>query len=54
MKHAIIAQLQTMSDQILQLNERINAISTQLETPAKPVKPVKAKPAVRPPIKPVY
>jgi hypothetical protein len=47
-----------MSDQIKQLDERITALSAQLETAtAKPVKAVKAKPAapaVRPPIKPVY
>jgi flagellar hook-associated protein FlgK len=58
MKHAMIAQLQAMSDQIKQLDERITALSAQLETAtAKPVKAVKAKPAapaVRPPIKPVY
>jgi Tfp pilus assembly protein PilO len=58
MKHAMIAQLQAMSDQIKQLDERITALSAQLETAtAKPVKTVKAKPAapaVRPPIKPVY
>jgi Tfp pilus assembly protein PilO len=55
MKHAMIAQLQTMSDQIQQLNDRITALSAQLEAAtAKPVKSVKAKPAVRPPIKPVY
>jgi len=35
----MIAQLQTMSDQIKQLNERITALSAQLETAtAKPVK----------------
>jgi Tfp pilus assembly protein PilO len=56
MKHAIIAQLQAMSDQIQQLNERITAITAQLNPPApvKPVKAVKPRPAVRPPIKPVY
>jgi Tfp pilus assembly protein PilO len=55
MKHAIIAQLQAMSDQIQQMNERITAITAQLEASAKPVKAAKAsKPAVRPPIKPVY
>jgi translation initiation factor 2B subunit (eIF-2B alpha/beta/delta family) len=58
MKHAIIAQLQAMSDQIQQMNERITAISAQMEATAKPVKAVKsskpAAPAARPPIKPVY
>jgi hypothetical protein len=56
MKHAMIAQMQAMSDQIQQLNERITAMSAQLEPPAKPAaKGAKAaKPAVRAPIKPVY
>jgi Tfp pilus assembly protein PilO len=55
MKHAMIAQLQAMSDQIKQLDERITALSAQLEiATAKPVKAKPVKPAVRPPIKPVY
>jgi Tfp pilus assembly protein PilO len=55
MKHAMIAQLQAMSDQIKELDGRITALSAQLETAtAKPVKAKPAKPAVRPPIKPVY
>jgi Tfp pilus assembly protein PilO len=46
MKHAMIAQMQTMSDQIQQLNDRITALSAQLEAAtAKPVKSHKAKPA---------
>src|ERR1035441_9858708 len=56
MKRAIIAQLQTMSEQIQQLNDRVTALSTPPEPPAKPVKAKAAKPAkeaVRPPIKPV-
>jgi outer membrane murein-binding lipoprotein Lpp len=55
MKHSMIAQMQVMSDQIKELNERVTALSAKLETPAKPVKAAKAaKPAVRAPIKPVY
>jgi TolA-binding protein len=57
MKHAMIAQLQAMSDQIAQLNDRITALSAKLDPPTPAAKPVKAKPAkaaVRPPIKPVY
>jgi hypothetical protein len=56
MKHAMIAQLQAMSDQIKQLDLRITALSAQLETATAkpPVKAKPAKPAVRPPIKPVY
>jgi acetyl-CoA carboxylase carboxyltransferase component len=46
MKHAMIAQMQTMSDQIQQLNDHITALSAQLEAAtAKPVKSHKAKPA---------
>jgi hypothetical protein len=55
MKKAMIAQLQSLSDQIQQMDARITAITAQLDTAAKPVKPVKStKPAVRPPIKPVF
>ena len=56
MKHAIIAQLQVMSDQIQQLNDKVAALSTPPEPPAKPAAKAKAaaKPAVRAPIKPVY
>lgn len=55
MKHAIIAQLQILFDQIQQLNDKVTALSTPPPAPAKPVKPAKAvkeKPAVTPPIKP--
>ena len=46
MKHAMIAQMQTMSDQIQQLNDRIVVLSAQLEAAtAKKGKSVKAKPA---------
>jgi Tfp pilus assembly protein PilO len=46
MKHAMIAQMQTMSDQMQQLNDHVAALSAQLEAAtAKKVKPVKAKPA---------
>ena len=49
MKHAMIAQLQTMSDQIQQLDYRITALSKQLEAATtKPVKSHKAKPAPAP------
>ena len=56
MKHAMIAQLQAMSDQIKELDGRITALSAQLEaaTAKPPVKAKPAKPAVRPPIKPVF
>jgi hypothetical protein len=53
-KQAMMAQMQLMSDQIQKMNDRIVALTAQLESQAKPVKPVKSKPAVRPPIKPVY
>jgi hypothetical protein len=46
MKHAMFAQMQTMSDQIQQLDARITALSKQLEAATtKPVKSHKAKPA---------
>jgi hypothetical protein len=50
MKHAVIAQLQAMSDQIKELNERVTALSARLDTPAVPVKVAKPRPAKRPPI----
>jgi Tfp pilus assembly protein PilO len=51
MKHAIIAQLQAMSDQIAQLNDRVTALTAQL-TPspaAGKAKPAKAKVSNQPP-----
>jgi hypothetical protein len=49
MKHAMFAQMQTMSDQIQQLDYRITALSKQLEAATtKPVKSHKAKPAPAP------
>jgi hypothetical protein len=50
MKHAIIAQMQTMSDQIAQLNDKVAALTAKLETPAVPAKAKPAKAKVRPPI----
>ena len=50
MKHAMIAQMQTMSDQIAQLNDRVTAHTAQLAPPVVPVKAKPAKAKVRPPI----
>ena len=46
MKHAMIAQLQTMSDQIQQLNDRIVALSAQLEA-APPRRASPSRPSPR-------
>jgi hypothetical protein len=49
-KHAMMAQMQTMSDQIQQLNDKVAALTAKLETPAEPAKAKHAKAKVRPPI----
>jgi aconitase B len=45
MKHAMMAQMQTMSDQIQQLNDKVAALTAQLTPPpvAAKSKPAKAK-----------
>jgi hypothetical protein len=50
MKHAMMAQMQTMSDQIAQLNDRITALTAELAKPAVSAKAKPAKEKVRPPI----
>jgi hypothetical protein len=50
MKHAMIAQMQLMSDQIQQLNDRVTALSAPKEAPAKAAKAKPAKEKVRPPL----
>jgi hypothetical protein len=50
MKHAMITQMQAMSDQIQQLNDKVTALSTPPPAPVKAVKAKPAKPAVRPPL----